>query len=90
MKDELGREIMKEFVGLREKQHSYLKDQNDKGKSAIGTEKCVIKRKVRFQDSENCVEAAQIKNGTDHLGKNKNHVASLKEDFIKRIFQKKS
>ena len=43
MKDELGREIMKEFVGLREKQHSYLKDQNDKGKSAIGTEKCVIK-----------------------------------------------
>ena len=32
MKDELGGQIMKEFVGLRAKRHSYLKDSNDEDK----------------------------------------------------------
>ena len=29
MKEELARQIMKEFVGLRAKTYSYLKDNND-------------------------------------------------------------
>ena len=29
MKDELGGQIMKEFVGLRAKTYSYLKESND-------------------------------------------------------------
>ena len=29
MKDELGGQIMKEFVGVRAKTYSYLKDNND-------------------------------------------------------------
>ena len=32
MKDELGGEITKEFVGLRAKTYSYLKDNNDEDK----------------------------------------------------------
>ena len=32
MKDELGGQIMKEFVWLREKTYSYLKDNNDEYK----------------------------------------------------------
>ena len=32
MNDELGGQIMKEFVGLRAKAHSYLKDNNDEDK----------------------------------------------------------
>ena len=58
MKDELGRQIMIEFVGLRAKTCSYLKDNKDENKKAKGTEKCVIKRKLTFQDYKKCLEAA--------------------------------
>ena len=60
MKDELGEQIMKEFVGLRAKTNSYLKDNNDKDKKAKGTKKCVIKRKLKFQDYKNYLAATQI------------------------------
>ena len=42
-KNELGDHIMKEFVRLRTKIYSYLKDNNDEDKTAKGTKKCVIK-----------------------------------------------
>ena len=38
MKGELAGEIMKEFVGLREKAYSYLKGNNDEDKKS---QKCV-------------------------------------------------
>ena len=34
MKDELGGQTMKEFVGLRAKTYSYLKENNDEDKKA--------------------------------------------------------
>ena len=58
MKDELGGQIMQKFVGLRAKTFNYLKDSNDEDKKAKGTKKCVIKRKLKFQDYKNCLEAA--------------------------------
>ena len=36
MKNELGRKIMKKFVGLKAKTYSYLKDNNDEDKEAKG------------------------------------------------------
>ena len=48
MKDELDRQVIKEFVGLRAKTCSYLKGNNDKDKKAKDTKKCVIKRKLNF------------------------------------------
>ena len=39
-------EIMKEFVRLRAKTYSYLKDNNDEDKKAKGTKKCVKKKKT--------------------------------------------
>ena len=80
MKDELGGQIMKEFVGLRTKTYSYLKDNNNEDKKAKGTKKCVIKRKLKFQDYKNFLEAAQIENKINHSEKNQTEVDSLKED----------
>ena len=44
MKDELGGEIITEFVTLRPKTYSYLTDDGKEDKKAKGTKKCVIKK----------------------------------------------
>ena len=59
MKDELGGEIMKEFVGLRDKTYSYLRENKNKDKKAKGTKKCVI-RELKFRDFKSCLKAARI------------------------------
>ena len=41
--------------------------------------KCVIKRKLNFEDYKTCLEATQIENKINHLDKNKNDANSLKE-----------
>ena len=79
MKDELGGQIMKECIGLRVKTYTYLKGNNDEDKKAKGIKKCVIKRKLKFQDYKNCLETAQIENKINHLQKNKINVDSPKE-----------
>ena len=55
MKDELGEKIMTKFVGLRPKTYSYLMDDGNTDKKAKGIKKCVIKRKLKFQDYKNCL-----------------------------------
>ena len=41
VKDKLGEQVMKEFVGLREKSCQYLKHNNDKDKKKQKTQSCV-------------------------------------------------
>ena len=67
MKDELGGQITKEFVGLGAETYCYLKDNNDEDKKAKGTKKCVIKIKLKFQGYKNCLEAAQIERKMKYL-----------------------
>ena len=55
MKDELGGKIITEFVTLRPKTYSYLKDDGKEDKNAKGTKKCVIKRIVKFDDYKDCL-----------------------------------
>ena len=46
---------MKEFFALRPKTYSYLMDDDSKHKKAKGTKKCVIKRRLKFNDYKNCL-----------------------------------
>ena len=48
MKDELGGKIMKALIRLRAETFSYLINDKDESKKVKDTEKCVIKRKLKF------------------------------------------
>ena len=49
-KDELEGKTMKEFCALRAKTYSYLMDDNSEVKKSKGTKKCVIKRRLMFEN----------------------------------------
>ena len=55
MKDELGGEIITEFVTLRPKAYSYLTDDSKEDKKAKGTKRCVIKKMIKFDDHKKCL-----------------------------------
>ena len=61
---------MIEFVRLTAKTYSYLIDDGSEDKKAKGTKKCVIKRKLKFENYKNCLEATQLENKINHLEKN--------------------
>ena len=60
MKDELGGQIITEFITLRPKTCSYLTDDGKIDKKAKGTKKCVIKRIIKFGDYKNCLLSDEI------------------------------
>ena len=49
-KDESEGKIMKEFCATRAKTYAYLMDNESEKKKAKGTKKCVIKRRLMFQN----------------------------------------
>ena len=55
MKDELGGKIITEFVTLRPKTYSFFTDDGKEDKKAKGTKKCVIKKKIKFNDYKKCL-----------------------------------
>ena len=55
MKDELGGKIIMEFVTLRPKTYSFLTDDGKEDKKAKGIKKCVIKKKIKFNDYKKCL-----------------------------------
>lgn len=50
MKDEAGTKIMTEFVGLGPKMYSYLIDNGSGGKEVKGTQKSIIKQRLKFEN----------------------------------------
>ena len=42
------------------------------------TRKCAIKRKLKFQDYKNCLEATQLVNKISYVEKNKIDIISIK------------
>ena len=60
MKDELGGEIITEFVTLRPKTYSYLTDDSKEDKKGKKTKKCVIKKMIKFHDYKKCLSNDKV------------------------------
>ena len=60
---------MTKFVGLKAKTNSHLIDDGSEDKKAKSTKKCVIKRKLNFQNYKNCLKATQLDNKINYLEK---------------------
>ena len=73
MKDELGGKIMTEFVALRPKTYSYLTNNCEEDKKAKGKKKCVIKRRLKFNDYKDCLLNKQIVLKSQQRFKNERH-----------------
>ena len=57
---------MAKFVGLRLKTYSYLIDDGSEDKTGKSTKKCIIKRKLKFKNYKNSLEATQLDNKIDY------------------------
>ena len=54
-----------------------LIDDGSEDKRATATKKCVIKRKLKFENYKSCLEATQLENKMNYLEKNKINIDSL-------------
>ena len=71
MKGESGGNLMIKSVGLWSKTCSYLTDEGTEDKKSKCTKKYAIKRKLKFENYNYCLEATQLENKLNYLGKNK-------------------
>ena len=67
--DKLGGKIMAKFVGLKANTYNYLTDDGSENKNAKSTKKSVMKRKLKFENHENCLKATRLENKRNHLEK---------------------
>ena len=58
MKDELGGEIMEEFVTLRPEMYSYRTSEKE-SKKCKGIKKCIVRKTITFEDYKNCLFSAE-------------------------------
>ena len=79
MKDELKGKIITKFVALRPKTYSYLTDDDKNVKKAKGTNKCVIKRILKFNDYKNCLLLNEIILKSQQRFKSQTHCVYTKE-----------
>ena len=55
MKDELRGKVLIEFAALRPKTYSYLMDDGGRDNKVKGTNKCVTKLRLKFNDYRDCL-----------------------------------
>ena len=70
---------MTRFVGLRAKTYNYLIDDGNEDKKAKGTNNCDIKRKLKFENYKDYLEATQVNNKIKYSEKNKINIDNLKK-----------
>ena len=72
IKDELGSEIMKVFVSLRPKMHSYRVG-NSEPKKCKGIKKCIVKRTISFDDYKRCLFSGESSHRSQLLFRSRKH-----------------
>ena len=98
IKDELGGQIMTEFVALRAKLYAYRKLDNKENTRCNGIKKCIMKNTISFDDYKNClldVDSESIYRSQLMFRKNKHEIhtvevnkIALNRDDNKRIVKK--
>ena len=58
---------MEEFIRLRAKTYIYLIDDGSEGKKANSRKKCAVKRKLKFENYKEPLEATQPDNKIKYL-----------------------
>ena len=77
MKDELGGEIMKEFISLRPKMYSFQVGTLEPNKCK-GIKKCVVKKTITFEDYKKCLfNGRNVHRSQLLFGSNKHEVKTL-------------
>ena len=79
MKDDLVGKNVTKFVGLKVKIFSYLIDYGSENKKAKGTKNCVIKRKLKFENYKNHLQANELENKINYLESNKTDIYTIKK-----------
>ena len=70
LKDYLGWKLMSKFVGIRATTCTYLIHDGSEDKKAKGIKKCAIKRKLKFENYKNYLEATELENIINYIEKN--------------------
>ena len=78
MKDELGGEIMTEFVSLRPKMYSYRVG-NSEPKKCKGIKKCVVKKTISFDDYKRCLFSGERTHRSQLLFRSRKHEVRMSE-----------
>ena len=84
LKDELGRKIMTKFAILRLKICTYLTDDDIENKQKKA-QKGIIKRKPKFEDYKNCLEANHLEKEINDREKNKINTNGVRENHKESI-----
>ena len=82
LKIKTSSKITKGFTGLTAKTYSYLIYDSSKDKKSKDTKMCVTKRKPKFQNYENSLKAAQLKNKKQTIYKNMRLTATIIPRFF--------
>ena len=81
---------MTEIIRIKAKTYSYLIDDGSEDKKEKNTKKCVITRKLKFENCKSCLEATQLEKKINRLEKNNINIDSTKENHKEFIKSKKS
>ena len=73
MKDELGGDVITEFVAQRPKAYLYITNDFIEMKKAKGTKKCVVNKMLRFEDHKKCLFSNRKALKSQQRFKSENH-----------------